>query len=125
MLWQEAARGGKADKFKSSMNSDDYTVIPAFTVFEIEMSCKGWSQWEAGDVNENAKNKPRYIPTFIVTVHRRKPRTRLKYDFLQGGLPSQEGVRYGDLYHEANATQSLLVPGRIEVDPLCLCSRVY
>jgi hypothetical protein len=63
MLWQEAARGGKADKFKSSMNSDDHTVIPAFTVFEIEMSCKGWSQWEIGDVNENAKNKPRYART--------------------------------------------------------------
>jgi hypothetical protein len=61
MLWQEAARGGKTDKFKSSMNSDDYNVIPAFTVFEIEMSCKGWSQWEIGDVNENAKNKPRYM----------------------------------------------------------------
>jgi hypothetical protein len=62
MLWQESARGGKADKFKSSMNSDDYSVIPAFTVFEIEMSCKGWSQWEIGDVNENAKNKPRLDP---------------------------------------------------------------
>jgi hypothetical protein len=40
MMWQEAARGGKADKFKSSMNSDDYTIIPAFTVFEIELGCK-------------------------------------------------------------------------------------
>jgi hypothetical protein len=39
-LWQESARGGKPDKFKSSMNSDDHVVIPAFTVFEIEMSCK-------------------------------------------------------------------------------------
>jgi hypothetical protein len=39
-LWQESARGGKADKFKSSMNSDDHTIIPAFTVFEIEMCCK-------------------------------------------------------------------------------------
>jgi hypothetical protein len=39
-LWQEAARGGKTDKFKSSMNSDEYDVIPAFTVFEIELGCK-------------------------------------------------------------------------------------
>lgn len=42
------------------MDSPEHVVIPAFTVFEIELACKGYSKWEVGDVNENAKNKPRY-----------------------------------------------------------------
>jgi hypothetical protein len=58
-IWQEAARGGKADKFKSSMNSDDYVVIPAFTVFEIEMTCKVHilnNLWKSIDFASEIKN---------------------------------------------------------------------
>jgi hypothetical protein len=73
------------------MDSAEHTVIPAFTVFEIEMSCKGWSQWEVGDVNENAKNKAREIcpvkKGYGMGISSMKPMAQSLYSF-------QDELRY-------------------------------
>jgi hypothetical protein len=40
MFWADAARGGKADKFREEMCPAGHDIIKAFTLLELELTCK-------------------------------------------------------------------------------------
>ena len=40
MFWAEPMRGGKVDKFKEDLIAAGYTSIKAFTLMEVELTCK-------------------------------------------------------------------------------------
>ncbi len=40
MLWAEPMRGQKTDKFKEDLIAAGHAVIKAFTLMEIELTCK-------------------------------------------------------------------------------------
>lgn len=60
-FWADAARGTPiASKFHERLCPPGMDVIPAFSLLEVEVVCRGWSRWNEGDVNPDS-GKPREI----------------------------------------------------------------
>lgn len=60
-LWSDTARGGDPKKFREGLSPEGCDVIPAGSLVWFRFVSKGWSKWEPGDVDPEAKNKPREI----------------------------------------------------------------
>ena len=39
-LWAEPVRGAKPEEYKEKLVAAGYTVIPAFSLMEVEIACK-------------------------------------------------------------------------------------
>ena len=39
-FWSDAARGGDPRKFRKELSPEGYTIIPAFSLLEVELVCK-------------------------------------------------------------------------------------
>lgn len=49
-FWSDVSRGSESmKKMRAELTAAGYDCIPAFSLLEVEMVCKGWSQWKEGD----------------------------------------------------------------------------
>ena len=49
-FWADSMRGTPvASKFRENLCPANLDVIPAFSLLEVDMACRGWSRWESGE----------------------------------------------------------------------------
>lgn len=50
-FWADISRGGNESmkRMRDDLASTGYDSVPAFTLLEVELVCKGWSPWKEGD----------------------------------------------------------------------------